>query len=215
MFDESKYSFVVGRQFVSDGATADVSTIGKLNVSSVTESIVLDLVLVDAVDNRTDVGPLGITGLTVQGLELQLLRVFFLSLTTLSFPIKGHLRARDNRTECLLPTGSVVPGPCVSVVPFTLDVADFNPFCPDDIYRFSLERQTWITWTEPRLVSVSGVPVALTRSHAPGSLFNEGVTTVTYAAQGGQEASQPAATRLTCSFKVRYLTMYLVQLWLS
>jgi hypothetical protein len=191
---------------VPDTAAAEVSTIGKLNVSSVTGSVAVDLVLVDALDNRTVLGPLVLAGLTVLGLELQLSRAFFLSLTTMSFPIKGYMRASDRRTECVLPSRSVVTGPCFKVAPFTLDVADFNPLCPDDIYRFALEDQTSITWTEPRLVSVSGSSLVLTRSHAPGSLFSEGVTNVTYKAQVSQDLRIASVVRLSCSFKVCYPT---------
>jgi hypothetical protein len=191
---------------VPDTPAAEVSTIGKLNVSSVTGNVTLDLVLVDTLDNRTVLGSLVLAGLTVHGLELQLSRAFFLALTKISLPIKGYIRASDRRTECVLHSRSVVTGPCFKVAPFTLDVADFNPFCPDDIYRFALEDQISITWTEPRLVSVSGATVALVRSHAPGSDFREGTTTVSYAPQSNQDPSQPTVKGLTCVFKVCFPT---------
>jgi hypothetical protein len=204
VFSQSFFSFVVKQQFVADSPIAGVSTmtIADFNISSATGHVLLDMVRATGPDNRTVLGSLGVVGLSVQGTKLQLSREFFLSLSTLAFPLRGYLRARDNRTQCVMPNEAIVPGPCFAIVPFVLDVADFNPLCPDDIYRFSSTQQQGITWTEPKLLSVGGATLALTRTHPPGSLFSEGTTSITYAAQDGQDTAQPLQTRLLCSFKV-------------
>jgi hypothetical protein len=183
---------------------ATVSTIGILNVSSATESVTLDLVGVAGPTNLTDAKPLEITGLSVSENKLRLSREFFLALSTTTFPLKGYIRAKDNRTRCILAEGILVMGPCATIVPFSLDVADFNPFCPDDNHRFSPNNELSISWIEPKLMSANGTAIALTRTHSPGDLFKEGETTVAYAAQDGQTLAQPVATRMMCSFKVRF-----------
>ena len=203
-FSKDRYSFVVGRQLVPDLPGGLISTIGDFNVSSVMGSVTLDLVRATSIPGSQEPAPLSITGLIVQGNKLLVSREFFLSLTTMTFPIQGYVRARDNRTQCVLPSGTTA-GPCYAVVPFSLDVAEFNPSCPNDIYRFSSEEQQSVTWTEPKLLSISGAVLALTRTHAPGSFFEEKTTTVSYAAQFGQDPAQPLATRLTCSFTVPWL----------
>ncbi len=201
---KSAYSFVVGRQLVPDLPGGLISTIGDFNVSSVMGSVTLDLVRATSIPGSQEPAQLSITGLIVLGKKLLVSREFFLSLTTMTFPIQGYVRARDNRTQCVLPSGTTA-GPCYAVVPFSLDVAEFNPSCPNDIYRFSSEEQQSVTWTEPKLLSISGAVLALTRTHAPGSFFEEKTTTVTYTAQSGQDPAQPLATRLVCSFTVPWL----------
>ncbi len=206
-FSNDKYSFVVGRQLVPDLPGGAISTIGTLNVSSVTGNVTLDLVRTASPSNNSVAGLFDITGLALQGLKLQLSREFFLSLTTTTFPIEVYVRARDNRTQCVLTTGTV-PGPCYKIVPLILDVAEFNPPCPANIYRFSSEQQQSVTWTEPKLLSIGGLPLLLTRTHTPGDLFDENTTIITYAARSGQDIAQPTATRLTCSFTVPSSTLF-------
>ncbi len=170
-------------------------------MSSVTGSVTLDLVRAASIPGSQALAPLDISGLIMQGNKLLVSREFFISLTTMTLPIQGCVRAKDNRTQCVLPTGTTAE-PCYTVVPFSLDVAEFNPPCPESIYRFSPTQQQSVTWTEPGLQSISGARLALTRTHTPGSFFEEKITTVTYTAQSGQDPAQPLATRLTCSFTV-------------
>jgi hypothetical protein len=199
-FSEAAYSFVVGRQLVPDSPSGTISTIGELDASSVTGAVTVDLV-VRSPTSMNVLEPLTITGFYVQGKKLQLSRDFFLALTLMTFPIVGYLRASDNRTQCIQSTGTGF-GPCYALVNFTLDVAEFNPPCPESIYRFSSEQQQSVTWTEPILFSISGAIVLLTRTHVPGVLFEEKTTTVTYSAHNGRNPAQPLATRLVCSFEV-------------
>ena len=199
------YSFIVGRQLIPDSTNAQVSTIGNLIVSSVTGYLALDLIDVGGANEAASV-PLVIPGLTIQGTKLQLSREFFVALPTIQFPIFGFVRASDNRTQCKLPSNTIA-GPCSVRAFFALDVADFNPLCPDNIYRFSPTEQQALSWTEPRLQSANGSMLALTRTHAPGSLFHEGTTIVVYSAQFGQDPAQPVPTRLACSFKVGRLCL--------
>ncbi len=200
-FSKDNYSFVVGRQLVPDLPGGLISTIGDFNVSSVTGSVTLDLVHATNISGSQKLAPLDISGLIVQGNKLLVSREFFISLTTMTLPIEGFLRARDNRTQCVLPTGTTT-GPCYAVVPFSLDVAEFNPPCPESVYSFTPDQQQSVTWTEPKLLSISGAVLALTGTHASGSFFEEKITTVTYTAQSDQDSVQPLATRLTCSFTV-------------
>jgi hypothetical protein len=200
-FSQATYSFVVGRQLVPDSPNGLVSTIGDFVVSSVTGSVTLDLVRVSSPTNLTVLGALGINGLSLRGKKLQLSHDFFLTLSTITFPLTAYLRASDNRTQCVQPTGTVL-GPCQTIVSFALDVADFNPPCPASIYRFSPEQQQSVTWTEPMLFSISGAAIPFTHTHAPGDLFQEGATTVSYAAHNAQSTAQLPATLLACSFSV-------------
>jgi hypothetical protein len=202
VFTQSSYSFVVGRLLKPDSPSAQVSTIGELNVFSATGSILLELVRIESPSNLTVIGLVEIPGLSVQGNKLKLSREFFLSLTAMTFPLHGYVRASDNRTHCILSGGGVVAGPCSTIVSFSLDVVDFNPSCPESIYRFTPDQGQSITWAEPKLVSVGGAVLPLTRTHAPGSIFGENTTTVTYAPQVGQDPAQPWATRALCSFTV-------------
>jgi hypothetical protein len=186
---------------VPDSASGTLSTIGNLNVSSATGAVTVDLVVRSP--NSTNVlESLAITGLSIRDKKLHLSREFFLALTSMTFPIVGYLRASDDRAQCIQPTG-IVFGPCYTLVNFTLDVAYFNPLCPESIYRFSPEQHHSVTWTEPRLFSISGTAISLNRTHEPGVSFGENTTTVTYSAHNGQNAAQPMATRLVCSFDVR------------
>jgi hypothetical protein len=203
-FSQISYSFVVGRLLKPDSPTGQVSTIGELDVSSATGSATLELVRVASSTNSTVVGSLDVAGLSVQGSKLQLSREFFLSLTKITFPIRGYVKASDNRTLCISSGGTVSTGPCSTQVAFSLDVADFNPSCPENIYRFTPDQGQSITWEEPTLVSITGTILALTRSHTPGSIFGENSTTVTYAAQGGQDPARTSFTRVVCSFTVRF-----------
>ncbi len=117
------------------------------------------------------------------------------------FPLRGTITGTDARTQCLQSKLQAKPGPCSSSMPFSLTLAQFNPTCPPDIIAFG-SSDDQVSWTEPRLATISGDVVQLHSSAASNGRFLIGQHTVTYSPATGFDPSQPIISRPVCSFQV-------------
>ncbi len=135
-------------------------------------------------------------GLLLEGQQVVLSHLLLQNLNTVSFPLRGVVRISDNRSYCL---ETDEYGPCVTDVPFSLNVGQFNPACPRDIFAFAPSTAN-VSWSEPKLAMRDKTRLSLQGSVAPGSAFSRGTTPVSYALP--HDPSQLESTRIGCTFNV-------------
>ncbi len=125
----------------------------------------------------------------------------FATFTVLALPITGVIQVFDNRTTCNLLTG-LVQGPCIRNVTFSLSLTNFKPSCPQDIFKYTFEPSAVVTWITPRLFHARGTEIGLRSTKVSGSVFTQGVHTVTYTPAATADASQFGETTPMCTFRV-------------
>ncbi len=145
-----------------------------------------------------------IQGLVMDGVDLMMTQDFTQQLSKFAFPLSGLVRVTDGFT-C---RDRSPRGDCSTYVPFTLNFAQMNPSCPDDILTFAREDQLRVRWSFPRIQDTNGVTIAVNSTITPNSYFPTGqTTTVSYHRSTGDDDSQDVGTLVQCSFEVAHLSM--------
>ena len=120
---------------------------------------------------------------------------FVRSLYDLQFPMVGAVSATDARAQC-----DGQPGPCATVILFTLNLVQYETYCPPNFLQFSPDEQAVVRWTEPVLRTREGVEQRMIGNHLPGARLQLGTTWVEYSLPA--HPSQSATTHIACSFTV-------------
>jgi hypothetical protein len=125
-------------------------------------------------------------------------------MSDLAHPIQGTIRATDNRTSCRTKDVIILEGGCFAEVPFYLYVAEFNPVCPQTVYKFTQLPTTTVSWKSPKLFSNGCSELTLHSSpYGSGSVFSVGLTSVKYKSIASRSQESPSLAY--CSFNVRFL----------
>ena len=123
------------------------------------------------------------------------------SVASLDFFTYGSITARDNRTSCRL-KANVPPseGPCETTISFYLYRQTLAQQCPGSITRISTSPLV-VSWSEPSPDYSNLFAAPLTASHASGSIFPVGDTTVSYVMEwdGSEQLSD---SLVVCMFQV-------------
>jgi hypothetical protein len=155
-------------------------------------------------DLSTTIDP-KVLGLSFAHNVLFLSNQFLQVLGSIRFPLSGSILITDDRMACFTAT-TTYDGPCQASIKFSLDVAQFNPPCPKNVFLFSKANATIVSWTPPLLAFRNGSAIPLTGTSQPGGAFRQGLTTVSYDASttliAHADTSQSPATKVQCSFAV-------------
>jgi hypothetical protein len=135
-------------------------------------------------------------GLSMSGQEVVVPHLLHKNLNVVNFPLRGFVRISDNRSYCL---ETRAYHPCVLLIPFSLNVGQFDPACPRDIFVFAPSTAN-VSWIEPKLAMHDLTWLPLQGSVAPGSSFSRGTTQVAYTLP--HDPSQLESTRISCTFNV-------------
>jgi hypothetical protein len=145
-------------------------------------------------------------GIKFDGNKLMASNAFLQNLNAFDFPITGSVSISDDRTECF-GLQNPIAGACFTSVPFVLNMAEFDPGCPSDVFLFSPLANTPVNWTEPRLRWRNGTFTSLPRTSAMGNVFALGSNLVKYALTS--DASQNPSSTIKCSFKVCFMHWFI------
>ena len=110
----------------------------------------------------------------------------------------GNVLVSDDREFCL---ETNTPGPCSTIISYSIELAQLNPSCPANIFRFS-QRPTTIDWIPPVLMSRDERSLILSSSHENTHIFELGTTEVAYI--DSHNDLQTLETQIKCSFNVRF-----------
>jgi hypothetical protein len=111
----------------------------------------------------------------------------------LRFPLFGNVRVTDSRKSC-----DDTPGPCRLDVEISLEVVQFERYCPQEILQFTPTSTAQVYWTTPRVQTHGRFPLITPTD--PGSEFEIGSTDVVYTLPA--DPSQTPGTIVTCAFVV-------------